>query len=370
MKRISFIVLLLFVLSGQITAQTDSSLTDAIAASQNYQFDKAINLLKQAPLREPVRAFYLLNAEYKKMKINGQFEEANTCLTEGVDKYKHLFEEALDPADPDYAELLMYYGALLGLKAQVYMSESKYLQGYYYGLSGIKKVEAAYDMNPDLKDALLAMGTSAFYSGVMAQHYSVVGAIIDAQDAIDKGIRLMQETWDSDARSRAEAGYLLLLIHVYERPDYEAACRLGEMLLEKYPGNLKNRVLYAEALILSHRFNKAQDILNDFDRYTDWLDKQGKKMWALRKTYVKAVLSMEKGHFTQAEKGFNEVIENYCFEYKWQKNLSLLKIGQMADLHGDRKKAIKYYKQVIESKETTQAVLDAKEYIKSPFKHP
>jgi len=76
---------------------------------------------------------------------------------------------------------------------------------------------------------------------------------------------------------------------------------------------------------------------------------------------------MEKGDFQKAESLFQAVIKNYCFEYQWQKNRSLLKIGQMADLQGNRKKALRYYQRVMDSKETTRAVLEAEKYLKKPY---
>jgi hypothetical protein len=369
MKRL--IISLAFILSCfpfLLKAAADSCLIAGIAADQNYEFDKAREIFMQAPLREPVRAFYIMNAQYKKLKINGHYKDANTYLIEGVNKNKALFEESLNPDDPDYAELLMYYGALLGLQAQVFMAESKYLQGYYSGLTGLKKVETAYNMNPDLTDALLAMGTSAFYTGIMAQHYSIIGSVINAEESIRKGIDYIQKTWDSRALSQAEAGYLLLLINLYEIQDFETASGMGGILLEKFPGNLENRALYAETLILRGDFEQAEEILHDFLDYTHWLDDNGKNMWSLRKTYVEAVLAMEKNDFDTAKIKFNHVLENYCFEYQWQKNLSLLKLGQMADLQGDRKKARMYYQHVINSKETTRSVLDAGVYIKKAYK--
>lgn len=368
---IRFIFVFIFVLLSLpaiLFAEKDSCLIEGIAAGQNYEFDRALELFNKASLQEPVRAFYVLNTQYKKLKINGRYKEANAYLIEGVNDNKKLFEESLNPNDPDYAEILMYYGALLGLQAQVYMAESKYLQGYYSGLTGIKKVESAYDMNPDLTDAMLAIGTSAFYTGIMAQHYSIIGSVINAEESIRKGIDYIQNTWDSKARSFAEAGYLLLLINLYELQDFEKACQMGHVLLEKFPGNLENRALFAEALIQCGYFEKADKILSDFRDYTAWLDDHGKFMWSLRQTYVEAVLAMEKEEYRTAEEKFNLVLENYCFEYLWQKNLSLLRLGQMADLQGERKKAQKYYQQVINSKETTRSVLDAGRYLKNPYR--
>jgi|GEM_PF-1974626 len=369
MKRSSIILVVFFtIIPALLPADTDSSLIAAIAAGQNYEFDKALKLFKQASLQEPVKAFYIMNTRYRRLKINGNYKDANAFLIEGVDEHKKLFEKSLNPSNPDYAELLMYYGALLGLQAQVFMAESKYLQGYYYGLSGIKKVEDAFDLDSNLTEALLAMGTSAFYTGIMAQHYSIIGSVVNAEESIQKGIGLIQKTWDSGARSFAEAGYLLMLINLYEIQDCNKACQLGELLLEKYPGNLENRALFSEALIQCRQFERAEKVLNDIHDYTAWLDENGKKMWTLRKIYVEAVLAMEKEDFTTAEKGFKQVLKNYCFEYQWQKNLSLLRLGQMADLQGERKNAQTYYQKVINSKETTRAVLDAEQFIKTPYK--
>lgn len=333
----------------------------------NYEFEEAKALFRHADIPEPVRAFYLLNSEYLRLKANGQYDTANDFLIEGIEKTKDLFEASLEKDNPQYAEMLMYYGALLGLKSQVYMAGNKYLQGYYYGLRGIQKVKAAYEMNSDLTDALLAMGTYEFYSGIMAQHYGAVGAVINADEAIQKGIDYFQQTWDLGARSRAEACHLLLLVHVYEVQDYEKALAIGEELIITFPRNLENRSLYAEALILSHHFEKADKILEEFDAYTSWLNEQGEKMWSLRKTYLQAVYAMEKGDFKKAETHFQNVVQNYCFEYQWQKNRALLKIGQMADLQGKRKKACRYYQRVVDSKETTKAALDAKKFLKNPY---
>lgn len=345
----------------------DSLLVQGVHRIQNYQFPEGQALFRKADIPEPVRAFYLLNSEYMKLKINGHYTEANEFLIAGIEEAKDLFDAALDKSSPEYAKILMHYGALLGLKSQVFMAESRYLQGYYHGLRGIEKVKKAYDMDTTLTDALLAMGTYEFYSGIMAQHYSVIGAAIDADDAIRRGLDYFWQTWNRGERSKAEAGHLLLLIYVYELHDYPKALRIGEALITEYPGNLENRALYAETLILSGRFHRADEILGDFDTYTSWLDSEGKRVWNLRKKYIQAVYAMEKGDFETAESLFQEVIKKYCFEYQWQKNRSLLKIGQMADLQGNRKKARRYYQQVVDSKETTRAVLEAEKYLKKPY---
>jgi len=345
----------------------DSLLVQGVHRIQNYQFPEGQALFRKADIPEPVRAFYLLNSEYMRLKINGHYTEANVFLIEGIEEAKDLFDAALDKSSPEYAKILMHYGALLGLKSQVFMAESRYLQGYYHGLRGIEKVKKAYDMDTTLTDALLAMGTYEFYSGIMAQHYSVIGAAIDADDAIRRGLDYFWQTWNRGERSKAEAGHLLLLIYVYELHDYPKALRIGEALITEYPGNLENRALYAETLILSGRFHRADEILGDFDTYTSWLDSEGKRVWNLRKKYIQAVYAMEKGDFETAESLFQEVIKKYCFEYQWQKNRSLLKIGQIADLQGNRKKARRYYQQVVDSKETTRAVLEAEKYLKKPY---
>ncbi|RKY51778.1 MAG: hypothetical protein DRP86_00020 [Candidatus Neomarinimicrobiota bacterium] len=345
----------------------DSLLVKGVHDIQNYQFSKGQSLFRKADVPEPVRIFYLLNSEYMKLKINGQYREANEFLMNGVEEAKSVFDKALDKKNPEYADILMYYGALLGLKSQVYMAGNKYLQGYYHGYRGIEKVKTAYGLDTTLTDALIAMGTYEFYSGIMAQHYSVVGAVIDAEEAIRRGLGYFWQTWNRGERSKAEAGHLLLLIYTYEMCDYPKALTIGEELLKEYPGNLENRSLYAEALILSGHFDPADEVLGDFDKYTTWLSEGGKRVWGLRKKYVQAVYAMEKGDFQKAESLFQAVIKNYCFEYQWQKNRSLLKIGQMADLQGNRKKALRYYQRVVDSKETTRAVLEAEKYLKKPY---
>ncbi|HBY18105.1 MAG TPA: hypothetical protein DEH00_02925 [Candidatus Marinimicrobia bacterium] len=366
-RKIPTLTALIFFFLLPCHIPADSLLVQGVHKIQNYQFPEGQLLFRKADIPEPVRTFYLLNSEYMSLKINGHYAEANEFLIEGIKEAKDIFDSALDKNNPEYSKILMYYGALLGLKSQVFMAENKYLQGYYHGLRGFEKVKTAYNLDTTLTDALLAMGTYEFYSGIMAQHYSVVGAAINADKAIRSGLDYFWQAWNRGERSKAEAGHLLLLIYVYEMHDYPKALRIGEELMTEYPGNLENRSLYAEALILSGHFDLADKILGEFDTYTSWLDKEGKRVWDLRKKYIQAVYAMEKGDFETAESLFQEVINKYCFEYQWQKNRSLLKIGQMADLQGNRKKARRYYQQVVDSKETTRAVLEAKKYLKKPY---
>ncbi|MDD3807175.1 MAG: hypothetical protein PHE86_03960 [Candidatus Marinimicrobia bacterium] len=342
-------------------------LKQSVDKIQNYEFGEAQTLLTQGDIPEPIRAFYLLNTKYMEMKINGHYKKANAFLDEEIEKTKPLFEASLHEASSETRMLLMYYGALLGLKAQVYMAESKYLQGYYYGYRGVQKVKSAYESDSTLTDALLAIGTYEFYSGIMAQHYHAVGLIVNTEKAIQKGIDCFRQVWEKGDLSKAEAGFLLLLINTYEIKNYDEAIHVGKRLVMDYPGNLENRALTIEALLLSHHFEEAENLLAEYDRYTTWLSNQGKKVWMLRKTYLEGVYAMEKEDYTLAKTLLKEVINTYCFEFQWQKNRAYLMLGQMADLEGDHKTAQQYYQQIIDSKETTRAVLDAKNYIKNPY---
>jgi tetratricopeptide (TPR) repeat protein len=201
----------------------------------------------------------------------------------------------------------------------------------------------------------------------MADHYSVVDLIYNSEEKRKLGIERLITAYENGVGAKWEAGRILLLIHLHETKNYKEASKIGENLFKRFPNNLESKSLYIESLIYLDKIEKSEKLLAEYSKSYENISHKGKEIWKVRERYLSAVLNMQKGNYEDAKKSFLFVIENYNLEFQWFKALSYLKIGQIYDLNNQRENAKKYYKLAINTRETTKAVKEAKEYLKAPF---
>jgi len=369
MKKIFVILFIVGICYAQFPEQIKNEMKIGLEYFTNYEFDSAEKVYSQITKKypdEPLGWFYLMNAKYESLKLNGEYKKANTFLLDEIERISPLFENKLKER-PNEVVYLVYFGSLKGLSVRLNLAESNYLKAFNGSWRAINLIKKAYEIDPRYWDVFLPLGSYDFYGGVMADHYSVVDLIYNSEEKRKLGIERLITAYENGVGAKWEAGRILLLIHLHETKNYKEASKIGENLFKRFPNNLESKSLYIESLIYLDKIEKSEKLLAEYSKSYENISHKGKEIWKVRERYLSAVLNMQKGNYEDAKKSFLFVIENYNLEFQWFKALSYLKIGQIYDLNNQRENAKKYYKLAINTRETMKAVKEAKEYLKAPF---
>ncbi len=372
MKHFKILIILFFtsIVFGQFPSEYKNELGIGLNYLTNFEFDSAKKVYFQITEKypnDPLGCFYLMNAKYEFFKLNGEFKKANIFLLNEIKRISPLFENKIDE-HPNEIVYLVYYGSLKGMSARINLAESNYMKAFNESWQAINLIEKAHKINPKYWDVFLPLGSYNFYGGVMADHYSVIDWIYNSNKKRKLGIEQLTIAYEKGVGAKWEAGRILLLIHIHETKNYEKAYKIGKKLVTQFPNNLEFKSLYIELLIYLDEIKKTEELLDKYSKSYENISRKGKQIWKIREKYLNAVFNMKKGNHKDAKKSFLFVIENYNLEFQWFKVLSYLKIGQIYDLNDQREKAKKYYQSAIDTKETTQAVKEAKEYLENPFR--
>lgn len=372
MKHFKILIILFFtsIVFGQFPSEYKNELGIGLNYLTNFEFDSAKKVYFQITEKypdDPLGWFYLMNAKYEFFKLNGEFKKANIFLLNEIKRISPLFENKIDE-HPNEIVYLVYYGSLKGMSARINLAESNYMKAFNESWQAINLIEKAHKINPKYWDVFLPLGSYNFYGGVMADHYSVIDWIYNSNKKRKLGIEQLTIAYEKGVGAKWEAGRILLLIHIHETKNYEKAYKIGKKLVTQFPNNLEFKSLYIELLIYLDEIKKTEELLDKYSKSYENISRKGKQIWKIREKYLNAVFNMKKGNHKDAKKSFLFVIENYNLEFQWFKVLSYLKIGQIYDLNDQREKAKKYYQSAIDTKETTQAVKEAKEYLENPFR--
>lgn len=371
MKHFKILIILFFIsiVFGQFPAEYKKEMKIGLNYYTNFEFDSAEKVYSQITEKypnDPLGWFYLMNTKYESLKFNGKFKNADIFLLNEIQRISPLFENKID-GYPDEVVYLVYYGTLKGMSARINLAESNYMKAFSESWRAINLIEKAYEINPKYWDVFLPLGSYNFYGGVMADHYSVVDLIYNSEKKRKLGIEQLTIAYENGVGAKWEAGRILLLIYLHETKEYEKANKIGKKLVTQFPNNLEFKSLYIELLVYLDKINEAEKLLKNYSKSYVNISQKGKKVWKVREKYLNAALNMQKGNYKDAKESFLFVIENYNLEFQWFKVLSYLKIGQIYDIQKQRENAKKYYQLAIDTKETTQAVKEAKEYLINSF---
>ncbi|MCK5520871.1 MAG: hypothetical protein KAI81_07145, partial [Candidatus Marinimicrobia bacterium] len=329
----------------------------------NYEFEKAdsifTNLSANNP-NEPVFAFYKIVCENAFYRSKGLFKESEDSLFTKFPDLMVLFKNDLKK-NPESASTYLYYGTAKALKARMYMTRGAYLSAMKNGIPSIRYADKSLKLDPEYEDAKLALGTFDIFISIVGEHYPFATRFMPDNEYRERGIKRLTDAMEKGRYSRGEASLLLLMITLYEEENFQKASKIGKMLTDKYPDNMEFRSLYSESLILLEHLQLAQENLLIMEENIANSDNESfHNMWSIRLNYLKGLKSMKEANFAQAIQFFENVIENYCFEFGWQKALSWYYIAETYSMQGDTKNAKIALKNCVDTGEITKAVLKAK----------
>ena len=270
------------------------------------------------------------------------------------------------PEDPDAHFQL---GACLGFAASYTATvEGKVLGGVRAARRAYEEHERVLELDPTRKDAGFIVGTYKYGVSTLPVHLRLLARLVGLGADRAGGLRLVEEAAAYPSNARPDA--LIALVVIYNREErYDDALRvIGQLRLE-HP---RNRLLWLEAGTTALRANRPAQARKELEAGLARLAADSRQRafgeearWRL--SYGSSLLGLRAAD--QARREFEKALSANAMD--WVHGRAHKELGKLADLAGDRPRALQEYGAAIglcRKDDDTVCVDEATQLISVPFR--
>lgn len=301
-------------------------------------------------------------------------EQTSTKLDE---EYHQLTKKAIEVGEewvknnPQDAQARMALGGTYGLLARLYLTQHRWLKAYFTGKKAVSNMKKAIEIDPELYDAYLGLGLWEYSAGTLGGVIKILASFLIRGDA-KKGIEYLKICSEKGKFNKTAAK--LLLIEIFTQTDSQysdpkTAIKLAKELYEKYPSLAQMQFVLIVSLYEAKMYDEAE---KEMKEYLKRIDEKWESYFP--RYYPRIYLSlgtvyMMKNNLDLAYEHFNKSSQYIKMEGKptrwavW----SIVRMGNIHDLKGERQKAIDMYKRALSYPDLWGFKEYIEQYIKSPF---
>jgi tetratricopeptide (TPR) repeat protein len=376
-KKLFFTCAAFFIFCGaafclNMSKETLKWMDESVSAIYALDFDRAEIYIDKIVKTNPDFPIALLaktmidwsRFEYEYEKSNPAqaqvFENSISAALESI--YSWLEKNAPDA----YAYLAL--GGVYGVKGRFELANRNYISAYFSGRKGLKYMNKAFKLDPQMYDALLGEGVYQYYAGTLPSMIKILAKLVISGNA-DKGIEYLNVVKDKGRLCADTAKLLLVEIFIESDKYYNPvlAARYINEIIKKYPNNPLYKFVGIIADFENGNYDKVIEAANVF------LSKIGREkfyndIYIARAYTAVGTAQMAKGDFEAAKSTFEKSLKATGEQEmsRW-KMWNILRLAQTLDILGKREQAVEFYKSIISDKQNWGIDDIAKQYLKKPF---
>jgi tetratricopeptide (TPR) repeat protein len=278
-----------------------------------------------------------------------------------------LTQDAL-ARNPRDVQALYAQAVAHGLRANyLFLVQKAWLDSLHEITAARKDDEQVVRIDRDFSDARLILGINEYIVGCLSFGWRVLASLEGFHGDREDGIRQLQLVAQTGVLNRYDAEALLAAIYRRERQPQRAIPLLQE-LAQKFPRNYLFR--FEEVEMYSDQGDK-QDALRVLAEIES-LRKSGSPGYASlppeKIQYLKANLLFWYGDLDPALTDLKRVTQNADQLDLNTAVMAWLRLGQVYDLQGKHQDAVQAYRETMKAAPKSEAALEAKSYISSPYR--
>lgn len=379
MKK-TYILLGLIFLTFNLRAQDakfDSLALSGIKYIYNIKFTEAEHTFRQLIAdypNHPSGRFFLSMIDWWKIIIDPDNESYDDIYFQKLEDVIYQCDEILDK-DPENTDALFFKGGAIGFRGRLRAFRESWIKAADDGREALPIVERASRLDPNNYDVQLGFGIYNYYAAVIPNDFPLLKPLMIFFPKGDKqkGIEQLMRTAAAGKYAKYEARYFLMtLYYSYEGNPYESE-KYAKMLLDDFPDNPVFQRW------LGRISAKKGDNLAASTIFMNVLDKAGKNFYGYNTkkaereaVYYVAVqykhifnLDSAKIYFQRCTDLSKDVDKKEASGFQVN---SILYLGMINDIQGNRSKAEEYYNILLDIRDYGNSHNLAKQYLATPYK--
>lgn len=299
-----------------------------------------------------------------KMEISAQDKARfNECIAKAMKLTQD--ELANNPNDVGalYAQAVAH-----GLRANyLFLVQRAWLESLHEITAARKADEQAVRIDRNFSDARIILGVNEYIVGCLSWGWRMLGSLEGFHGDREDGIRQLQLVAQTGVLNRYDAKALLAAIYRRERQP-QRAIPLVQELAQTFP---RNYLFRFEEIEMYSDLGDKQDALRVLAEIEN-LRRTGSPGYASlpaeKIQYLKANLLFWYGDLDPALTDLKQVTQKADQLDLNTAVMAWLRLGQVYDLQGNHQDAIQAYRETMKTAPKSEAALEAKSYISSPYR--
>lgn len=365
-----------------LDARADTIVRHGLDATYNLRYQQADSIfnsmIKLYP-EHPAGYFLLALVDWWRIvpniDVDSKVERYSESFNKRIDRTLEICEKRLDKNPIDIVGLF-FKGSALGYRARLNVSKSFSPTT----IAAITDGKEAYDiilqcqrMAPSNSDVLLGSGLYNYMAAYIPEQYPWAKSFVSFLGPGDRqlGIQMLRISGKRAAYANVEARYSLMEILSNFEKDYPAGLEVAKELYAQYPFNPVFHKYLAKNYYMTSDFTNADSAWTEILRRVKRRTSGYEITLARQGLYYLGDIRLRQGKLEDARKFFEEAAKQSGRigedETSWIVQATL-KLGNVYDALGDRKKATARYEDVLDMEEYSGSHAKAKGFLSTPYK--
>lgn len=365
-----------------LDARADTIVRHGLEATYNLRYSQAdsiFNSMTKLYPDHPAGYFLLALVDWWRIvpniDVDSKVERYSESFNKRIDRTLEICEKRLDKNPIDIVGLF-FKGSALGYRARLNVSKNFSPTT----LGAITDGKEAYDiilqcqrMAPSNSDVLLGSGLYNYMAAYIPDQYPWASSFVSFLGPGDRqlGIQMLRISGKRAAYANVEARYSLMEILSNFEKDYPAGLEVAKELYAQYPFNPVFHKYLAKNYYMTSDFANADSTWTEILRRVKRRTSGYEITLARQGLYYLGDIRLRQGKLEDAQKLFGQAAKQSERigedETSWIVQATL-KLGNVYDAMGDRKKAIAQYEEVLDMEEYSSSHTKAKGFLATPYR--
>lgn len=344
-----------------------------IYGMQLDEAEKTFDIVIKEFSKHPSGKFFKAMITWWRILVNLDDESMDDKFYKQLEEVIDLCDNILDKNEKN-VDAMFFKGGALGFRGQLLAIREKWVKAAVDGKDGLDLIFKSYKVNPKNVDVQLGFGIYHYYADVIPKKFPVVKPFMIFFPQGDKvrGFKELENVAWNGRYARIEARSFLQKITFQFEEQMDESRKWGKILLNDFPNNPVFQRYHGLTFVKDNNYSEAAKIFKDiYSKCKKGLSGYNKRFEREATYYIgndfliKNIPDSAAYYFSKSEKLSREIDKNG--ESGFLIN-TVLFLGMLYDLLGNRELAIKYYKETLQLKERNNSHELAKRYIKEPYK--
>ncbi|AFN74850.1 tetratricopeptide domain-containing protein [Melioribacter roseus P3M-2] len=356
-------------------ARHDSLVKAGIDQIYGIQFEKAENtfdaVIKEYPTH-PSGKFFKAMITWWRILLKLEDESLDDEFMEQLEEVIEICDRILEK-NKNNKDALFFKGGAIGFRGRLLGIREKWLKAALDGKEGLELLYRFYKADPQNPDVQFGFGIYHYYAEVIPEKFPAVKPlmIFFPNGDREKGLSELEYVALKGRYARIESRYFLMTLNFQFEENMDETRKWASILLADYPNNPNFQKYYGLTFVKENRYDKASEIFRDIyskcvtgmPGYNSYYKREASYYVGLNYKNTNNVDSAIY-YFTVSEKLSRKLDKDK--ESGFLIN-TVLYLGMLYDLKGDRQQAIKYYRETLTMRERSNSHKLAEQYLKKPY---